>query len=365
MLISTLEELRLYSPANAIDHFSTMAGFLDSSEHDFLLEKLGSELYAALTDYYRTLRQNDGIAQLIAQVENGDELPPYARLLTVAQRILAYDALARAIDMQAISVNGSGINISVADDYPKADRETVVAYKATCTKEAHAAVNRLLVLLEDWTQEVAIVSSSSASSENSESSENPEPSASDEKAEIAALWRSSRFFYLAASLAIPSATVLQEYLNIYDSREKFIQLLPDLRYIQEDIIAPVIGEDFMDYLVTTSQSLPTSPTKKEDILLARIIHRLRKAMARQLEARVFANKMGDARREMAHNEAIRLTTDLAEYVAAHQGDLPSAATEAFLSSPLYTPPAADTADFSPAFQNNADSSVIFVTPALN
>ena len=44
--------------------------------------------------------------------------------------------------------------------------------------------------------------------------------------EIVKFWRSSRFFYLAAQLLIPSATVLQEYLNIYDSREKFIQMLP-------------------------------------------------------------------------------------------------------------------------------------------
>ena len=144
MLISTPEELRLYAPANAIDHIDTLAGFLDSSEHDFLTEKLGTQLHASLVAYYQDLRTSEGgLENFINSITQGAELPPYARLLTIAQRIVAFDALGRAIDMQAISVNGSGINISTADDYQKADRETVLAYKATCTKEAHAAVNWL------------------------------------------------------------------------------------------------------------------------------------------------------------------------------------------------------------------------------
>nr|DAN27267.1 MAG TPA: hypothetical protein [Caudoviricetes sp.] len=34
MLVTTLEELRLYSPANALDNIQTISGYLDSSEHD-------------------------------------------------------------------------------------------------------------------------------------------------------------------------------------------------------------------------------------------------------------------------------------------------------------------------------------------
>ena len=49
MLISTTEELRLYSPANAIDHIESIMGFLDSSEQDFLLEKLGHSTASAVS----------------------------------------------------------------------------------------------------------------------------------------------------------------------------------------------------------------------------------------------------------------------------------------------------------------------------
>lgn len=384
MLISTPEELRLYSPANAIDHIETLSGFLNSSEHDFLTEKLGSKLHTSLVEYYRTLTEDtDGISTFINSVTHGKALLPYARLLTLAQRVVTFDALGRAIDMQAISVNGSGINIATADDYGKADRETVVAYKATCVKEAHAAVNRLLVVLEEWTQEC------SALSENSETSEESSVLGDSvaEKKEIVSLWATSRYFYLAASLAIPSATVLQEYLNIYDSREKFITMLPDLRYIQEDIIASIIGEDFLDYLVDyarttlgtipalsssvsgnaiaeTSEEEETALTSAEKRLLNRIIHRLRKAVARHLESRTMQVKVGDARRETAHNEAVKLTTDLSDYITAHQSDLPAAALEAFQTSPLYTA-STDSSDYTPSFENNSSSAVMFVTPALN
>lgn len=345
MLISTVEELRLYAPANAIDHIEVFSGFFDSSEHDFLSDKLGLSLHRSLTDYYRNLRNSDsGIGTYIHQITDGTDLPPYARLLTVAQRILVFDALSRAIDMQAISINGSGINMSVADDYQKADREAVVAYKATCTKEAHAALNRLLVLLEDWAQD---------------------DDANEEQMEIVRLWQESRFFYLAGSLIIPSAKVLQEYLNIYDSREKFISMLPDLRFIQEDVLAPVIGEDFMDFIVTFSQGSVTDITNSEKSLLSRVLHTLRKAASRYLEARTKVIRVENDRRTVAHNEAVSITDKLTEYIALHQSALPSVALDALKSSPLYVEPELPKPETAPLFENNGPSSVIFVTPSLD
>ena len=384
MLISTPEELRLYAPANAIDHIDTLAGFLDSSEHDFLAEKLGTQLHASLVAYYQNLRTSEGgLENFINSITQGAELPPYARLLTIAQRIVAFDALGRAIDMQAISVNGAGINISTADDYQKADRETVLAYKATCTKEAHAAVNRLLVLLEEWTKESSASPAEVPADESAVEGEGsvhagspsgeatvPEGSPSgstdtEEKTEIVRLWRSSRFFFLAAGLVIPSATVLQDYLNIYDSREKFITMLPDLRTIQEDIIAPIIGEDFLDYMISFSRSAPSDLPDGDIRLLSRILHRLRKAVARHLESRTQQMKLTDPRRNAAHDEAVQLTTDLSDYLSAHQGDLPSDALEAFTTSPLYKPADTPASSDTPSFENNAADSVIFVTPALS
>ena len=407
MLISTTEELRLYSPANAIDHIDTIQGYIASSEKDTLLEKLGTPLYEALVKYYRDLRNSeDGISTFIQSVTKGEDMPPYAQLLTVCQRIITFDALGRAIDIQAVSVNGSGVNISTADDYGKADDKAIQAYKSTCIKETHAAINALLVMLEQWYKEATptnpenplvpapsspVLGDSVAENEatvpdDSPSGDTPAPDApassdsvaeedpdpSTEKAEIASLWGHSRYFYLAASLAIPSATVLQEYLNIYDSREKFITMLPDLRYIQEDIIAPIIGEDFLDYLIERSRvldhsALAGSASEDDAKLIQRIIHKLRKAVAHHLEARTMQLKTTDPRREAARNEAVRLTTDLSEYIQIHQQSLPEAAIEALKTSPLCvaaTSDASPSGGYTPNFQNNSDDAVMFVTPAL-
>lgn len=379
MLISTTEELRLYSPANAIDHIDSIQGYITSSEKDTLLEKLGTPLYEALVKYYRDLRASeDGISTFIKSVTDGEDMPPYAQLLTVCQRIITFDALGRAIDIQAVSVNGSGVNISTADDYGKADDKAIQAYKSTCIKETHAAINALLVMLEQWYKEATptnpenplVPAPSSPMLGDSVAEEDPDPST--EKAEIASLWGHSRYFYLAASLAIPSATVLQEYLNIYDSREKFITMLPDLRYIQEDIIAPIIGEDFLDYLIERSRvldrsALAGSASEDDAKLLTRIIHKLRKAVAHHLEARTMQLKTTDPRREAARNEAVRLTTDLSEYIQTHQQSLPETAIEALKTSPLCvaaTSDASPSGGYTPNFQNNSDDAVMFVTPAL-
>ena len=382
MIVSTLEELRLYSPANAIDNIDTIQGFLDSSEQDFLSEKLGQKLYDSLTAYYRQLRDNGKVETFVSSIVNGDALTPYARLLNLCQRCVTFDALGRAVDMQAISVNGAGVNVATATDYAKADNDAVRNYKATCVKEAHAAVNRILVVLEDWTKDIAQLADKSSTDENINSSTDEninsstdETSSEDtltEEKEIVSLWRKSRYFFLAASLIIPSASVLQEYLNIYDSREKFIQMLPDLRYLQEDVLAPAIGDDLTEYIVTMSQQLGETVsedsktlTESQQRLLLRIIHKARKAMARLLESRTMQFRTTDQRRETARTEGNRLVQDLGEFITVHYKELPDAALDAFKKSPLYaTVDDDETNDYTPQFQNNQEGNAMFITPAI-
>jgi hypothetical protein len=373
MIISTTEELRLYSPSNAIDHFETMAGFIDSSEHDFLEDKLGTPLYDALQDYYNTNVLNDEYAQnsLIEAVLKGQKLNPWLELLSVCQRVVVYDALARAIDVQAISVNGAGVNVAVADDYNKPDAQSIANYKLACIKEAHAALNRLLILLEKWTKEAAVLDDSAAEPSDAPSEDSGQ-SGSSEQSSIVAHWRTSRYFFLCASLLIPSCEVLQQYVNIYDSREKYIQLLPDLRYIQEDILEPVIGEDLLAFFVDKSVN------GTEEKLLCRIIHKMRKYVARELESRTKVIKTDDARRLSAHNEAIPLLTDIQSQIKANQDALLTYCEEAFIASPLYvapqpavsqpedkaTVPGDSVAGQSPRFQNNRRGNAFFATPSL-
>lgn len=307
MIITTIEELRTAAPSHALDSIDGLASFIDNSEHDFLQEKLGQPLYQALCEQYAAHGQG------YSHVEE-PSTGYFNRLLLMCQRVVAFDALGRAAGSQAISLNDMGINVATADEYAAATDKSIDRFVATCVKESHASLNRLLQTLEQWTQETK------ADSDDQD----------EEQKEIVNLWRKSRYFYLAAGMIVPSATVLQDYWNFYENREKFIMMLPDLRYLQEEVVAPAIGEDLCDWLVkqvTTNTDL-TDVTK-------RTIDKLRKTIAAMLEERTQVIKTEKTRRLQAHDESVRLLQSAIDYISAHQSDYPQ---DVMKSSPLYVKP---------------------------
>ena len=367
MLIKNIEEFRLLFPGHAIDSIDPFLSVLDNSEHDFLLEKLGTPLYNALCDWY------DRAYPAGVETKNTSY---FNRLLILCQRAVGYDAMSRAIGMHIISVNNAGVNIPTADDYGKVDLEAVKTFKQSCIKEAHAAINRLLQTLEEWCKllsessgsDDASSSSSSDSSDSSEYSDNSEHSDSSELETIVTLWHKSRFYYLTATLLIPSANILQAYWNIYDSREKFIQMLPDLRYIQEEIIAPSIGEEFCEAMVDFGFALTDNPTRPN--IITRTIHKLRKVMAVMTEHRTLIINTDKLRRQTAHDEAVRLLQSAIEYIQNRQEDFTIDTTiyDALRKSPIYINPNQAPSDCqcqAQKFANNRSDSAMFVTPALN
>lgn len=312
MIITTTEELRRCLPSHAIDHIEAFKGYIDNSEHEFLLQPLGQPLYDKLCDWY------DENQPTYSEVEDR-ETGYWNRLLLIAQRCVAFDAMSRAIDQQAISINGAGINFASADDYKPADRDAINAAKLSYQKEAHSALNRLLYTLEQWTAQCPAAEDAKEDTE--------------ELFEICKFWRSSRYFYLVAQLLIPSAVVLQEYLNIYDSREKFIQMLPDLHFIQEEQIAPAIGEDFCEFLVgmqlkggtkrdatAAVSSTPKVLADDSDIppTTRRLLHKLRKIEATLLEGRTKVLRVEKDRRIAARDEGMRLLSDWLAWCQQHQ-----------------------------------------------
>ena len=378
MIISTTEELRLYFPAHAIDHVESLAGYIDNSEHDFLLQPLGQPLYDKLTEYYQGVREQ--LPKLIEQLrQNNLGKKYYAQLLFLSQRCVAFDAIGRSYDQQAVSLNGSGLNFASAEDYKTADRDAKNDAKQSCVKEAHSSLNRLLYTLEMWTSQCPDAEDVTEETE--------------ELFEIVSFWRSSRYFYLAAQLLIPSAVVLQDYLNIYDSREKFIQMLPDLHFIQEEQIAPSIGEDFCDYLIAqqlrggtkrdaTAATAAHPKTLADDAtinpVIRRLLHKLRKIMASLLEGRTTVIKVDKQRRIDARDEGVRLLGQFTEYCRQHQDDILTALgpedADIYKHSPLYIDPDASSADATAASGNshcqcktgdfNGDDQVLHVTMPL-
>ena len=320
MILSTTKELRLHIPSNAIDEISSLQGILDNSEKDFLRDKLGDSLYNRLCEYYQTISPDD----FYMAVSNGEHSKqPWMQLLLMAQRMVTYDAMSRFAYTQALSINGAGINMASSDDYGTASKDLLDKSVQGYKREAMVSLNQLLVMLENWAR----------GSENDETAK-----------EITQLWKESPYYFLHHDLLIPTAVMLQDFLDIYESREKFIRLLPDLHYIQDEYIADAIGEDTIKHLLTS--------TDASDELLLRKVRRL---MVAHLEERTTILTIDKARRAAAHNEAIALRTSVLRLMEKRKAE--NTPTTNDKSSSTNT-------NEDQGYQNNQPNSKMFVSPLL-
>ena len=342
MILSTTKELRLHIPSNAIDDISSLQGILDNSEKDFLRDKLGDSLYNRLCEYYQTVSPDD----FYMAVSNGEHTQqPWMQLLLMAQRMVTYDAMSRFAYTQALSINGTGINVASSDDYGTASKDLLDKGVQGYKREAMVSLNQMLVMLEGWAKKMA----TPAPIADADTLEQPtEPKDEEHKAieEISLLWQESQYYYLHHDLLIATCADLQHYIDIYESREKFIRLLPDLHFIQDEYISEAIGEDTVQRLLHTD-----APADKP------LLRKVRRLMVAHLEERTTILTIDKARRAAAHNEAIALRTSVLRLIEMRKA--------ADVANTTPDKPSTNTTDStSKGYENNQPDSKIFVSPLL-
>lgn len=343
MILSTIKELRLHIPSNAIDEISSLQGILDNSEKDFLRDKLGDSLYNRLCEYYQTVSLDD----FYMAVSNGEHTQqPWMQLLLMAQRMVTYDAMSRFAYTQALSINGTGINVASSDDYGTASQDLLDKGVQGYKREAMVSLNQMLVMLEGWARKMA----TPAAIAEADSTDQPttEPKDEQHKAieEISLLWQESQYYYAHHDLLIATCADLQQYLDIYENREKFIRLLPDLHFIQDEYISEAIGEDTVQRLLHTD-----NPNDKP------LLRKVRRLMVAHLEERTTILTIDKARRAAAHNEAIALRSSVLRLMEMRK------AADAANTTP--DNPSTNTTDStSKGYENNQPDSKIFVSPLL-
>nr|DAK88510.1 MAG TPA: hypothetical protein [Caudoviricetes sp.] len=346
MILSTIKELRLHIPSNAIDEISSLQGTLDNSEKDFLRDKLGDSLYDQLCEYYQSISPDE----FYLSVTNGEHTHhPWQQLLLMAQRMVTYDAMSRFAYTQAISINGTGINVASSEDYGAASRDLLDKGVQGYKREAMVSLNQMLMMLEGWARKMT----TPAPIADADSTEPPTTEQKDEEhkaiEEISLLWQESQYYYLHHDLLIATCADLQQYLDIYESREKFIRLLPDLHFIQDEYISEAIGEPMVQQLLTS--------TNPEDRPLLRKVRRL---MVAHLEERTTILTIDKARRAAAHNEAIALRAsvlrllDMRKAVDKTNSDNSSASTKDCSTE----------TNNQQGYENNQPGSKFFVSPLL-
>ena len=381
MILFTNQELRLHLPSNAVDDVANLQGMLDNSEKDFLKPRLGASLYDRLCKQYASIEPS----VFCDAVGDGTYVnDPWNELLLYAQRMIVNDAMAQNIEKQALSVNGSGINVASSNDYAVATDKQIAQGKESYRQSAMTSLNNLLSLLEGWAKEVntpmpietagdsAEGSTPSDGSNQGSSSEGTDSGKDDateaEKKlheaieEIVTLWQESKYYYYHRDLLFPTCESLQPYLDIYGNRDKFVRLIPDMLFIQSEYLEEAFGEDFIPRLLQADEN-------------DKMLKKARQLVAAYLKERTSVINFDKLTRSTAHNDAITVRESIHRLLkkeeAEKQAKLDAAkaesAAEGSSSSSTSNASSASSSDNkggSEGYDNNQEGSRIFVTPIL-
>ena len=385
MILSLNQELRLHLPSNAVDEVANLQGMLDNSEKDFLKPRLGASLYDRLCKQYASIDPSVFCDAVSDGTYTND---PWNELLLYAQRMIVNDAMAQNIEKQAISVNGSGINVASSNDYAVATEKQIAQGKESYRQSAMTSLNNLLSLLEGWAKEVntpmpieadgdgvedSTPSDGSNQGSSSEGTDEGTDSGKDDAAkteakqheaieEIVTLWQESKYYYYHRDLLFPTCESLQPYLDIYGNRDKFVRLIPDMLFIQSEYLEEAFGEDFIPRLLHADEN-------------DKMLKKARQLVAAYLKERTSVINFDKLTRSTAHNDAITVRESIhrllkkeeAEAQAKLDAAKADSATEGSSSSSTSNASSASSSGDkggSEGYDNNQKGSRIFVTPIL-
>ena len=385
MILFTNQELRLHLPSNAVDEVANLQGMLDNSEKDFLKPRLGASLYDRLCKQYASI---EPLIFCEAVADGTYVNDPWNELLLYAQRMIVNDAMAQNIEKQALSVNGSGINVASSNDYAVATDKQIAQGKESYRQSAMTSLNNLLSLLEGWAKEVntpmpigaagdgaegGTPSDGSNQGSSSEGTDEGTDGGKDDAAEaekkrheaieeIVTLWQESKYYYYHRDLLFPTCESLQPYLDIYGNRDKFVRLIPDMLFIQSEYLEEAFGEDFIPRLLQADEN-------------DKMLKKARQLVAAYLKERTSVINFDKLTRSTAHNDAITvresihrlLKKEKAEKQAKLDAAKADSATEGGSSSSTSNASSASSSNDkggSEGYDNNQKGSRIFVTPIL-
>lgn len=386
MILSSNQELRLHLPSNAVDDVANLQGMLDNSEKDFLKPRLGASLYDRLCKQYASI---DPSVFCDAVTDGTYTNDPWSELLLYAQRMIVNDAMAQNIEKQALSVNGSGINVASSNDYAVATDKQIAQGKESYRQSAMTSLNNLLSLLEGWAKEVntpmpietpgddaegstpsdGINQGSSSEGTDEEPDSGKDDAAEAEKKlheaieEIVTLWQESKYYYYHRDLLFPTCESLQPYLDIYGNRDKFVRLIPDMLFIQSEYLEEAFGEDFIPRLLQADEN-------------DKMLKKARQLVAAYLKERTSVISFDKLTRSTAHNDAITVRESIhrllkkeeaekqAKLDAAKAESAAEGSTSSSSTSNASIASSSDNKGGSEGYDNNQKGSRIFVTPIL-
>lgn len=224
MLITQIEEIQAYLPPSVYEDPEGLLSLTEDAEENLLIPILGCDLYNKVDDIYQSLLSEYG-GVLPSQIAK-ENVTPEVRLVRLCQKSVLYFTVANSSGLLSISLNGGGFNKVGTVGYEPASDKDISRFERDAYFKARRGIDRLLVFLEE--------------------------DARSESPAFAELWKRSDYFYLHGDLLFSTALDLNRFLNIDANREKFISLLPDIRYCQDNYIAPEVGEELLEAFIASA-----------------------------------------------------------------------------------------------------------------
>lgn len=316
MLITQTEEITAYLPTSVLENPMNLLSLTEDAEENYLVPVLGRTLYNKVEEIYEQLL-GEGGGVLPALVAKKDETPEVV-LVRLCQMPVIYFALANSTGLLSISLNDMGFNQASTGNFDAADIKSIERFERDAYFKARRGIDRLLIFLEEDARSKTPL--------------------------FDKLWRESNYFYLQGDLLITTAIELNRFLNIDASREKFISLLPDIRYCQDTYLAPAIGDELIEAIVRSCTDATIIPTNPESVPTDTSIVSTSEQAARtwrkatdylRMSLAIYVeNRRPEKQRRYSENEAGMSLARAKEYITKHQNDF----GEWIKTSPLYTPP---------------------------
>ena len=237
MLLTTDDEIRSLMPTSKWNDVDMLLSCVEEEEQNVVLNLLGDELMNRLVaDYERLKAKYGGITPDVLRTDmlRPDKLEDQAdrqavRAIRICQKIQLFLAVAHNAGLMSVQFNsGGGLNQATAEYYEKADDKSVERFVKDAYMKAHRNTDELLTLLEH-------------------DARSPQPL-------WAEMWKQSRYYFEQSNLLITTALQMQYFLNINSSRQRFIELLPDLQFVQQHYIKPRLGAKLTEAFIRFNTS---------------------------------------------------------------------------------------------------------------
>lgn len=323
MLLTLESEILAYLPTSKWKDAEKLLAVIEEEEENTLAPILGRELFDHLSDCYEDLLSKYG--GITPDVIDKASVDDTVRILRTCQKIALNLALSNNSGLFGISFNaGGGMNVVSAEYYESADKDSKDRFERDAWKKAHRNIDILLSFLERDAQK--------------------------EEPLFADMWKKSPYFYQKGNLLFSTALQMNNYLNIKESRERFIELVPDIKYCQAVYLAPQVGDELMKAFVRSNtvgidKTIADSVAKKTQEENASIredweeaIDRLCTALAGYVEYRNVKIRRADSLSEadMSLSRAI-------QYISEHQDSFkPYVCHSPFYTEPFKEPAVEDT-----------------------